>query len=1205
MLDNREDEKQGEAGTLSGEDLFLEVNKSTESSINKEAVSIDKKKKSATTDKDEKISVGKNSGIIIDKKAGLNNNQETDSSVGKEKENSTNSVNEDSRQSSNTGDNSQISKIEDNLSEKTHGDKNNFFIVGIGASAGGLEALRLFFTNTPPDIGMAFIVVSHMSTDHRSLLCELLANFTQMKIFEAREGMNIQPNCIYVIPPGKDMAVLHGELQLFEPVTLHGVKHPIDFFFRSLSKDAGEKAVGVVLSGTGTEGTQGIRDIKGEGGMVVVQSPESAKFEHMPVSAIATGLVDFVLSPGEMPECIIRYKEQSVHLFHGYYGAKIGKSPSSLNKLLALIRNKTGNDFSLYKQNTVIRRIERRMSLNQIARLSEYIKYLKTNDRELFKLNKEFLINVTSFFRDPATFQFIKNEILPKVFNYISENEYFRVWIPGCSTGEEAYSMAIIIREFLNEHGLNTPFKVFATDLDEESVETARRGIYPDSIGVDVSPQRLKKFFKKNDVTYTIKEEIRNSLVFAPHNVIKDPPFSRMDIISCRNLMIYLNADVQKYLIRLFHYALKPDGILVLGSSESIGDFFDLFGLINKKQRIYKVKPKEKQYVINMGVASKVDKIKEEARINPKTFASSKKVNIKKELENVILSNFSPPCIVTDVNGDILYVYGRIGRFFEPSAGKASLNIFSMARNEIKNDIKFAVKKAQSQRKEITIEKMPIQKNGDTEFFDVMVTPVFSLQHIQELILIIFREVKLVKANCSETKTEIMTRSEMEDYCIKLEQELQITRESLQNTIEDLDISNEELKSANEELQSINEELQSTNEELEISREELQSVNEELITLNSELSSKVDELTQVSNDMENLLASTDIATIFLDKNLNIKRFTPATKQIMRLITTDVGRSITDIKSDLIYDNLPEDIEEVLSTLRVKTREIKDTLGRYYLMKILPYKTINDVIDGVVVVFMDISTTKTIKEEREKIKNQYRNLFESAFEGIVLIDADSHKIIEGNREFQRQVSRNNDNLINIHLWDMMVSEEKRMLLKKAIELPKENQIFEVELKKPDDSKIQLQMKILSRRSTNTGFIQCITKDITGERQTSNSLKQAQELSGKIFELFKEPLIVLDKTLKIVSINEAFSQSFNCLKEEIVGRHLFGIMDNKLQISGFKQKLEKLFEIGEPLNDFKLTFNIPGIGKKIFHIDSMILSKKGDIIERVLLIYKGID
>lgn len=526
--------------------------------------------------------------------------------------------------------------------------KDDFYVVGIGASAGGFDAFRSFFSSMPSDSGMAFIIVSHMSSDHKSLLCDLLKNFTPIPLFEAQDGMKVEPDRIYVIPPGKDMAIMHRTLQLFEPVTSHGIKHPIDFFFRSLSKDVREKAIGIVLSGTGMEGTQGIRDIKGEGGLVIVQSPESAKFEFMPASAIATELVDYVLPPDKMAECLIKYKKQKKHLFNNISGADSESSRSSIRKLLTLLRDKTGNDFSLYKQNTVIRRIERRMSLHQISGISDYIKFLSTNQEETVRLNKEFLINVTSFFRDPEVFDFLKSEVLPECLRKNKGEDIFRVWIPGCSTGEEAYSMAIIIKEYLSENHINIPFKVFATDLDEDSVEKARKGIYPESIGVDVSESRLKAFFKKTDVTYTVKEDIRNSLVFARHNLIKDPPFSRMDLISCRNLMIYLGVEAQRHIIPVFHYALNPHGILVLGTSESISGFFDLFTLIDKKQRIYKMKSKDKHFAINVDFTEKADMIYKENIANLQPVSMINKMNLKNELEYYILDNYSPPCLVIE-----------------------------------------------------------------------------------------------------------------------------------------------------------------------------------------------------------------------------------------------------------------------------------------------------------------------------------------------------------------------------------------------------------------------------------------------------------------------------------------------------------------------------------------------------------------------------
>ncbi len=1078
--------------------------------------------------------------------------------------------------------------------------KDDFNIVGIGASAGGFDAFRSFFSSMPADSGMAFIIVSHMSSDHKSLLCDLLRNFTQIPLFEAQDGMKVEADCIYVIPPGKDMAIMHRTLQLFEPVTSHGIKHPIDFFFRSLSKDVGEKAVGIVLSGTGMEGTQGIRDIKGEGGLVIVQSPESAKFEFMPASAIATELVDYVLPPDEMAECLIKYKKQKKYLFNNLSGADSESSRSSIRKLLTLLRDKTGNDFSLYKQNTVIRRIERRMSLHQMSGISDYIKFLSTNQEETERLNKEFLINVTSFFRDPEVFDFLKSVVFPECLKKHIGEDIFRVWIPGCSTGEEAYSMAIIIREYLNANHLNIPFKVFATDLDEDSVEKARKGVYPESIAVDVSESRLKAFFKKTDVTYTVKEDIRNSLVFARHNLIKDPPFSRMDLISCRNLMIYLGVEAQRHVIPLFHYALNPEGILVLGTSESISGFFDLFTLIDKKQRIYKMKSKDKHFAINVSFTENANMIYKENIANLQPVSMINKMNLKNELEYYILDNYSPPCLVIDGNGNILYLYGKTGKFLEPSSGKASLNVFDMARKDIRREIKIAVKNVLTQKREVKIENLPVNINKNTQYVDIIVHPLFLQQHFQNLLIIIFKEVP--ETHISEVdRTQYPAKLEIDDYYIKLEQELKLTRENLQNTIEDLDISNEELKSANEELQSINEELQSTNEELEISREELQSINEELVTLNSELRGKVDELTEVSSDMENLLASTDIATVFLDNSLCIKRFTPATTKILRLISTDVGRPFNDINSSLIYEEQMEDITGVLVTLTAKTRELRDKSGSYYLMKMLPYRTINNVIDGVVIVFMDISTTKKLEEERKEFESRYESLFNSAYNGIVLIDKESCKIVGCNKEFQRQTSRDARLLKTMRLQDLIFFKDRGTFDNELCSL-NENKIIEIEFSKPDSSKIQLELKIISPKSEISPYIQCITREISQDRQIRESLREAHELSSTIFEFSGDPLLVLDDQLKITSANRAYYNIFKSSPEETIDHYLFGVADDRLHISDFKKHMEDIISSGEPLKDYHIELNVPDSGKMSFMAEASPLIKSENRFEKIILSLK---
>ena len=823
------------------------------------------------------------------------------------------------------------------------------YVVGIGASAGGLEALEKFFKNMPADSGMAFIVVTHLDPTHVSLLPELIQKTSQMQIHQAEDGMKIESNHVYVSPPNRDLAVLHNTIQLIEPIESHGFRLPIDFFFKSLAADKRNKAISIILSGMGSDGTSGLKAVKSELGLVIVQNPISAKFNNMPLSAIATGLVDYVLAPEDIPEQLLNYTYKRIRNFQIEKPFPEGKLPGPFQKIFVLLRTQTGHDFSLYKNNTIYRRVEKRMDINQIKNISDYVQFLQNNPREIESLFKELLIGVTNFFRDHESFDSLKR-ILLELLKKKPNNSQIRIWVPGCSTGEEAYSIAIILRECMEDIKQTFNVQIFATDIDNEAIEKARYGVFT-GIAMDVGKERLNRYFTKDEDIYHIRKEIREMLIFAQQSLIKDPPFTKLDLISCRNLLIYMGPELQKKIIALFHFSLLKGGILFLGSSETISGFVDLFTLIEKKYKIYKRKDSlmSEQPMIDFPVSR--------AAIKPVEFVLKKNEikNITQIAEKIILDNYSPNCVITNSKGEIIYIHGKAGKYLELARGEAKMNVLEMAREGLQQELSILIREVLSLKKPCGTEDIKIKVNGNYYLLNLVVKPINKPEALKGTLLIIFEEVTPKKKEPGRNKNSIDKKSGI--IIKELESELKTSRENLRITIEELETSNEELKSANEELQSTNEELQSLNEEIETSKEELQSLNEELITINSELQNKNEELSVTNNDMKNLLDSIDIPTVFLDKNLCIKRFTVHATKLINLIGTDIGRPLEHMATKLKYDRLIEDTKQVLNTLELKEIEVQSIEGIWYLMRILPYRTINNVIDGVVITFLNINESK--------------------------------------------------------------------------------------------------------------------------------------------------------------------------------------------------------------------------------------------------------
>jgi len=834
--------------------------------------------------------------------------------------------------------------------------RKSFPIVGIGASAGGLEALEQFLGHVPAGSGLGIIIVQHLDPTHKGHMPELLQRTTGMTVLQVKDRTRVQPNRVYVIPPNKDMFILHGVLHLLEPAAPRGLRLPIDFFFRSLAQDQQERSIGVILSGMGSDGTLGLRAIKENAGVALVQDPVTAKFDGMPRSAIDAGLADIVAEVQELPGKIIAYLQRSPLIDRTDVPLE-DKTQNSLDKAVILLRAHTGHDFSLYKRNTLYRRIERRMGVHQIHRMAAYVRYLQENSQELDLLFKELLIGVTNFFRDTAAWDQLRTQAIPLLLENRSPSQALRAWVPGCSTGEEAYSLAIVFREAVEEFKSKNNFvlQIFATDLDPDAIAKARQAFFPENIVADITPERLRRFFVKEDRGYRVRKEIREMVIFAPQNLIMDPPFTKLDVLSCRNLLIYLTAEVQEKLIPLFHYNLKSGGILFLGSSETIGNFSNLFSPLCGKSRIYRrtdstqrFEPVEFPTTFCIARSPGVE-------VSP---AAKPPVSFQCLAEQLILQRYAPPAVLVNDKGDIIYISGRTGRYLEPAAGKANWNLFAMAREGLRYELSGAFQKALRQKDCITLHGLKIEPSESGKTVDITVQQFDEPGALNGLVMVVFSDVAApVPLKALGRLPKSRTGSAQ---LVEMQRELLQARSESRATHEEMQTSQEELRSANEELQSTNEELQSTNEELTTSKEELQSLNEELQTVNAELQAKVDELSRTSNDLKNLLNSTDIATLFLDNDLNVRRFTPETKKIIKLIPADVGRPITDLASDLCYPELADDARDVLQKLASKEQSIEARDGRWFTVRIMPYRTLDDRIDGVVITFADITIAKTLE-----------------------------------------------------------------------------------------------------------------------------------------------------------------------------------------------------------------------------------------------------
>jgi len=840
-------------------------------------------------------------------------------------------------------------------------------VVGVGASAGGLEALEQFLTQVPPASGLAYLLVQHLDPTQKAMLAQLLQRITRMPVREATEGLRIEADGVYVIPPNRALTLARGTLHLTTPEQPRGLRRPIDELFESIAREQQDRAVGVVLSGMGSDGTVGLKAIKAAGGLTLAQAPETAQFDSMPCSALAAGCVDIACAPGEMPGRILDALAHEAPAMVSDTAAKAvpaaapaastttaDEGADGLLGILQLLRARGKHDFLLYKHSTLLRRIERRMGIHRLPSMQAYEQMLRSNPQELDLLFKELLIGVTGFFRDRAVWQCIKDEVLPQLLATQADGWRMRAWVAGCSTGEEAYTLAMLFREVVGQlpgHA-NSTLQIFATDLSRDAIEVARRGVYPASITGEVSAERLARFFAAQNGGYRVAKSIRETIVFAPHDVIVDPPFTKLDLLSCRNLLIYLTAPLQRRLLPLFHYSLRPGGVLLLGSSETVGRHGDLFEALEPKQRLYRRRETARAAAVPdfpLRAALPAAPAPEEPPVSEEPSPPS---NLQALADRLLLQELSPPAVLVNERGDIVYINGRTGRYLEPAAGRANWNIHVMAREGLRVPLDGALRLAAGQKSAVELHAVPVGDSGQLHTVDISVRALDEPAALKGMLLIVFREAAMAPAPGRRRRSSSVHR--------ELEAELQHAREEAQALREEMRASQEELQASNEELQSTNEELQSTNEELTSSKEEMQSMNEELQAVNAELQSKLDDLALAQSDMRNLLNSTDIATLFLDNDLNVRRYTEKARKIISLRDSDVGRPLSDLTSQLEYPGLQDDVQEMLRTMVISEKQIHSRDGQWYTVRIMPYRTQDNVIQGAVITFVDITVAKALE-----------------------------------------------------------------------------------------------------------------------------------------------------------------------------------------------------------------------------------------------------
>ncbi len=1008
---------------------------------------------------------------------------------------------------------------------------NHFLIVGIGASAGGIEALRTFFANVPDDSGIAYVVILHLSPDHDSQLAEVLSNVSKITVSQVKEKATVQPNHVYVVPPNQHLEMMDGDIIVSPNLQVSERRAPVDIFFRSLAESHKAHAVAVVLSGTGANGSMGLKRIKENGGTVFVQNPREAEYSDMPRNSIATELVDEILNVADIPKKIIAYN------------SRIGKvdipvrqhtleedQQAALREIFTQLRVRTGHDFTNYKRATVLRRIERRINVRELPSLSAYADFLIATPEEAQALLKDLLISVTNFFRDREAFYYLETAIIPRLLINKKEDSPLRVWIAGCATGEEAYSVAMLLTEQLDGAKEVPPVQIFATDIDETSLATAREGWYTLNNAADISPERLRRFFIAEEGGYRVKKELRENILFAVHNLMKDPPFSRLDMITCRNMLIYLNSTAQNRVMETFHFALKPGAYLFLGSSESVDGSNDLFAPVSKPFQIFQSREAARRVIpfpdISLPLDYPIKMPETEKNLKPKgdpEVRAMERISLG-DLHQRLLEQYAPHSLVVNENNDIVHLSDGAGRFLQVAGGEPTQDVLKLIRQELRLELRTALYQAAQKGVNVEVKNLTVQTNGHSELINLHIRPVLRPDDTARGFTLI-----LFETSQGKNKEDVMEIFPVgaETLTHQLEDEINNLKAQLRSTNEQFEVQTEELKASNEELQAMNEELRSAAEELETSREELQSINEELITVNQELKIKVEELSHSNNDFHNLINSADIGTIFLDRQFKVKMFTPAARQIFNLITADLGRPLTDITGELEYTELENDVEAVMEKLQTLEREVKVKGNNTYLMQISPYRTSEDHINGVVIAFVNITQRKNAEESLKKSLETTTEILESTSDAFYAIDAD-FAFTYINKKAEELWGKKRETLIGKNYFTELAGVADKEVFAIHREALAEKKVVHHEAELPQQNR-WVDMSLYPNVS---GGLSCYLRDVTERKKITDTLRNSEEHYRAIVNQATAGVSEMDTEGNFTMVNKHFCETLGYTAEELL-------------------------------------------------------------------------
>ncbi len=1038
--------------------------------------------------------------------------------------------------------------------------RQTFPVVGIGASAGGLEALKEFFGAMPADSGMAFVVIQHLDPQHDSQMAEILAKYTTMKVMQAEDGMAAEPNTVFTNPPGRALSISGGRLVLAKPAERRHVEAAIDQFLISLAEDQGERAIGIILSGSNAaDGPQGIRAVHDAGGICVAQDPQTAEFPPMPQGTIDTGLVDYVMPARQMPETLLAYVQHLQTAAANGDDPVAGPESDDLESILHLLRTQAKGDYRYYKRATVLRRIHRRMGLRQIGSMAGYLRLLQEHPEELTQLSRDMLISVSSFFRDPEVFEAFRNEVIVPLVEGKTDDSPLRAWVAGCATGEEAYTMAMLLLEATTAAGKRSPVQVFASDIDTHALDVGRAGIYPENIADKVRPDRLERFFTKKGQTWQANKQLRETMIFSRQNLLSDPPFSKLDLISCRNVLIYLEPAAQKKILAMFSFALNVGGGLLLGKSEGVAGMEDLFQPVSRQQRIYRLMQASRRAVaeipLQMGGAP--------VQSRERALAQPTATGLAQANQEAILRHFNASLVLVDAKGQIRYFHGRTEKYLGHPKGVATLNILDMTAGTLSARLRRAIEQACQQDEAVVISRVPLPREG-APLANLTVIGLPSQVEGGKLLAIVFEDAQPLPM----PGVGAPASSEGEPLVSQLEAEVKALRADLSAKAEEYDAANEELKSGNEEVMSVNEELQSANEEMETSKEEMQSINEELSTVNSHFVEKVAELTETTDYLANLLRSTHIATVFLDKKMCIRRFTAAATELLNLIPGDVGRPIGHITQNFAGANLAADAENVLKTLAVMEKEVRSDGEHYFTVRILPYRTLDDRIDGVVITFSDVTRLKQVDLALQYDKIYAESIVETVPDPLIVLDGQL-RVTSVNSAFYRMFQVKPEDVVGQLIYDLGNQQWNITRLRELLEeIPPKHAVFRdfrVEHEFPGIGRRT--MLLSARRVQSTGEMpECILlalEDVT-ERE-----RDREELRALTMDLEHR---VVERTAQLQAMAVQLTQTeqrerdrlakvlHDHLQQVLVGAkfHL-GILRSQIPDANLRQTVQKVNEL----------------------------------------------